>query len=76
MWAITRRGHVGAPCERVERCLYVYLLRRGRRVVGETGDEAKGWEESIAWWFDDPMCAFLIFVGRNDTVGIVCNVRF
>ena len=48
MWAITRRGHVGAPCARVERCLYVYLLRRRRRVLDEIGDEAKGWEESIA----------------------------
>ena len=32
----------------MERCLYVYLLRRRRRVLDEIGDEAKGWEESIA----------------------------
>jgi hypothetical protein len=36
-----------AECERVERCLYVNLLLRRRWVLGDTGDEAKGWEEDM-----------------------------
>jgi hypothetical protein len=39
---------LGAEWERVERCLYVNLLRRRRRaLLGESGEEAKGWEEDI-----------------------------
>lgn len=44
MCAITRSGHVGDECERVERCLYVNLLRR---VVAWMGEEWKGWEDDI-----------------------------
>ena len=47
MWAMTRSGQLVAECERVERCLYVNLLFRLRWVLGETGDEAKAWEEDM-----------------------------
>lgn len=45
---MTRSGQFVAECARVERCLYVNLLRRFRRVPdGEMGDEVKGCEEDI-----------------------------
>lgn len=34
-----------AECAKVERCLYVYLLRRFRLVVGEKGEDVKACEE-------------------------------
>lgn len=60
---MTRRGQLVAECASVERCFQVNLLRRRRRVVGEMGEEAKGWEEVIvlpgvevvitsSWWVD------------------------
>jgi hypothetical protein len=47
MCAITRNGQLVAHCASVERCFHVNLLRRLRRVLGETGDDAKAWEEDI-----------------------------
>lgn len=47
MCAITRSGQLVAECARVERCLYVNLLRRLRRVFGVVGEERKGCEEDI-----------------------------
>ena len=44
---MTRSGQLVAECARVARCLYVNLLFRFRRVFGENGDEANGWEEDM-----------------------------
>lgn len=50
MCATTRSGQLVAECPSVERCLYVNLLRRLRRVLGVAGDEAKAWEDIV------PLC--------------------
>lgn len=39
MCAITRNGQFVAECARVERCFHVNLLRRGRRLVGDSGED-------------------------------------